>query len=70
MTTLKEFGALLASASEDLTIIIWKQETGQSLKKIITDVVLTQLTIDNKAHLILGLNLQSELRAYDFGNGV
>jgi len=58
---LKAFGSLLASSSEDLTIIIWKQENGQSLKKIITDVVLTHLEIDNNAHLILGMNLSSEL---------
>jgi len=28
------------------------------------------LQIDIKAHLIIGMNLSSELRAYDFNNGV
>lgn len=70
ITALKAFGALLASASEDLSIIIWKLESWQNLKKIVTDVVLRKLEVDFEASLLIGFNHKNELWAYDYGNGV
>jgi WD40 repeat protein len=70
ITALKAFGGILASASEDLTIILWKEETAQNMKRIVTDVVLLHLEVDTLANLLIGFNHSNELRGYDYSTGV